>query len=133
MKIAVTSQNRHTVTGHAGKCRRFWIFEVDDCEIKDKQLLELAIEQSFHATRAGVPHPLDAVNVLITAGMGTGLLQRLRRKGIMAVATAEAEPDRAVAAWLNGTLKEVPPDCHHDGQGPHKHRHPALIHANHDK
>ncbi len=25
MKIAVASQNRKTVTAHAGKCRKFWL------------------------------------------------------------------------------------------------------------
>ncbi len=30
MKIAVTSQNRKTITDHAGKCRKFWLFDIDD-------------------------------------------------------------------------------------------------------
>jgi predicted Fe-Mo cluster-binding NifX family protein len=30
MKIAVTSQNRKTITSHAGKCRKFWVYEVED-------------------------------------------------------------------------------------------------------
>jgi predicted Fe-Mo cluster-binding NifX family protein len=121
MRIAVTSQNRKTVTGHAGKCRKFWVFEVADCEVRDKQLLELPIEQSFHESHGNAPHPLDAINVLITAGMGSGLQQRLKRKGITPVATAEPDPDRAVAAWLNGTLAELPPQCH--DHGGHGHRH----------
>jgi predicted Fe-Mo cluster-binding NifX family protein len=29
MKIAVTSQNRRDITGHAGRCRRFRVFGVD--------------------------------------------------------------------------------------------------------
>jgi hypothetical protein len=32
MKIAVTSQNRKTITSHAGKCRKFWVYEVEDAE-----------------------------------------------------------------------------------------------------
>lgn len=118
MRIAVTSQNRRTVTGHAGKCRKFWIFEVDDCEVRDKRLLELPIEQSFHESSQDAPHPLDAINVLITGGMGSGLQMRLKRKGILPVATAESDPDRAVAAWLNGTLRELPPGSQH-GHGSH--------------
>jgi predicted Fe-Mo cluster-binding NifX family protein len=30
MKIAVTSQNRREITEHAGRCRRFWVFDVED-------------------------------------------------------------------------------------------------------
>ena len=45
MKIAVTSQNRKTITGHAGKCRKFWIYEIVDKKVVDNTLLELALEQ----------------------------------------------------------------------------------------
>lgn len=119
MKIAVTSQNRKTVTGHAGKCRKFWIYEVDSADVKGRSLLELPIEQSFHASHDGGPHPLDDVNVLITGGLGAALQQRLKQKGILAVATSETDPDRAVAAWLEGSLAERPPE----DPGPHHHPH----------
>ncbi len=118
MKIAVTSQNRKTVTGHAGKCRRFWIYDVDNCEVKGRQLIELTIEQSFHERHGTGPHPLDDINVLITGGMGDGLQRHLKQTGILAVATGETDPERAVAAWLDGTLKELPPGQHH-----HVHHH----------
>ena len=100
VRIAVTSQNRKTVTEHAGKCRKFWIFEVHGKEIVNKTLLELGIEQSLHAASGAEPHPLDAIEVLITAGAGAGLQQRLARMGTVAVVTAETDPDRAVAAYL---------------------------------
>jgi predicted Fe-Mo cluster-binding NifX family protein len=48
MRIAVASQNRKTVTGHAGKCRKFWIYDTDGAEVLGKILLELPMEQSFH-------------------------------------------------------------------------------------
>jgi len=121
MKIAVTSQNRKTVTGHAGKCRKFWIYDVEGCEVKDKRLLELPIEQSFHESSPHTPHPLDEVNVLISGGMGSGLQGRLKQKGILAVSTAETDVERAVAEWLNGTLKELPPGHLHDHGRGHGH------------
>jgi hypothetical protein len=30
MRIAVTSQNRREITEHAGRCRNFWVFDVED-------------------------------------------------------------------------------------------------------
>lgn len=120
MKIAVASQNRRSVTGHAGKCRRFWIYHTENARIVDRRLLELPMEQSFHESDQDAPHPLDEVNVLISGGMGNGLQNRLKRKGILAVATAETDLDGAVSAWLNGTLKELPPGDHH---GHHDHAH----------
>lgn len=113
MKIAVASQNRKTVTAHAGKCRKFWVYEVEGGEVQGKSLLELPIEQSFHASHGEAPHPLDGISALISGGMGMGLKNRLRQKSVVALATAETDPDRAVAAWLNGTLAELPPERHH--------------------
>ena len=120
VKIAVTSQNRKTITGHAGKCRKFWVYGVANREVRTKNLLELPIEQSFHECDHAAPHPLDGVNVLICGGLGSGLQNRLKQKGILAAATAETDPDRAVAAWLAGSLVELAPDAHdgHEhGQG----------------
>ena len=40
MKIAITSQNKREITGHAGKCRKFWIYEINEGKISNKELLE---------------------------------------------------------------------------------------------
>ncbi|MBS1227292.1 MAG: hypothetical protein H6R17_569 [Proteobacteria bacterium] len=104
LKIAVTSQNKKTVTEHAGKCRKFWVYDVKQGQVSGKTLLELPIEQSFHELPEGQAHPLDAVDVLITAGIGSGLLQRLSQRGIEGVVTREENPDQAVARYLAGEL-----------------------------
>ncbi len=122
MKIAVTSQNRKTVTGHAGKCRKFWVYEIEGKEVKGRNLLELPIEQSFHESHGDAPHPLDDVDVLICGGMGAGLQQRLKQRGIAAAATSETDPDQAVTAWLDGTLPEAAPEAH-DHAHSHDHAH----------
>ena len=96
----MTSQNRKTVTEHAGKCRKFWIYEMRAGRVTGKTLLELPIEQSLHETPAGAPHPLDGVDVLITAGIGDGLRQRLASRGIDALVTSEQNPDAAVEALI---------------------------------
>lgn len=125
MKIAVTSQNRKTITGHAGKCRKFWLYELVGQHVQDKQLIELAITQSFHevahtGAAARLAHPLDGINCLIAGGLGRGLQNRLKQQGIQAIATSETDPDRAVAAWLAGTLAEIEPEAH---EGGHDHHH----------
>lgn len=104
VKIAVTSQNRRTITEHAGKCRKFWVYDIEQRQVTSKTLLELPIEQSFHESSPHEPHPLDAVQILITGGMGPGLQHRLAAKGITALITAETDPDQAVAAYLTQTL-----------------------------
>ncbi len=125
MKIAITSQNRKTITGHAGKCRKFWIYEVENNQVLGRNLLELPMEQSFHESNHNAPHPLDDMNVLICGGMGPGLRYRLKQKGIEAHATPETDPDRAVAAWLEGRLEELPPEAGHDHHPDHHPDHHA--------
>lgn len=114
MQIAVTSQNRKTVTDHAGKCRNFWLYRIDNQQVQDKQLIELSKEQSFHECAHAVdpltPHPLDDIHVLMTGGLGQGLQNRLKQKNIQAVVTTETDPDQAIFAWLNGAV--LSKSCH---------------------
>ena len=114
MKIAVTSQNRRSITEHAGKCRKFWIYDIEQNRISSRTLLELPIEQSFHQSSPQQAHPLDTVQVLIAGSMGPGLQQRLAVKGIIALVTAETDPDQAVAAYLQGALLPRGVACAHD-------------------
>jgi predicted Fe-Mo cluster-binding NifX family protein len=120
MRIAVTSQNRKTITDHAGKCRKFWIYEVEKGIVGDKKLVELSIEQSFHASHHQLAEPLAGINVLITASMGAGLHQRLMQSGILPVLTQEESPDNAVNNFLENKLDRLPIDQHHHC---HEHAH----------
>ena len=108
MKIAVTSQNRREITGHTGRCRRFWIYDIGGDEVGDKQLLELTRDETFHESPPHGPHPLAGVRVLISGGMGNGMRRRLAAMGIEAVVTDLTDPDLAVAAWLDGSLENLP-------------------------
>lgn len=125
MKIAVCSQNRKTITGHAGKCRKFWIYEINDQQVVTKTLLELPLEQSFHESIPGAPHPLDGMDVLIGGGMGQGMNRRLAGMGIQAVLTPETDPDQAVSAFLDGSLvrgEAESDDEHHHHHHDHGHQ-----------
>ena len=112
MLIAITSQNRKTITGHAGKCRKFWIYDVVGRAVVGTKLLELPMEQSLHESHGHEPHALDEINVLISGGMGEGLYLRLRQRGIDALITTETDPSRAVEAYLEGRLDTLQPDAH---------------------
>jgi predicted Fe-Mo cluster-binding NifX family protein len=121
MKVAVASQNRREVTGHAGRCRRFWVYSTENGEILGREMLDLPKEQAFHEHDVRAPHPLDGVRVLITGGMGAGLVRKLEARSIEAVATSERDPDQAVSAWLDGTLERLPAEESHDHAGEHGH------------
>lgn len=104
VRIAVCSQNRKTVTEHAGKCRKFWIYTLTDGVLGERELLELPLEQALHSTPGEAPHPLDGVHVLIAASMGGGMQAKLRARGIAPRITAIDDPDAAVAAFLAGEM-----------------------------
>jgi len=101
LRIAVSSQNRRTVTDHAGRCRKFWVYEIRQNKVDNKVLRELSLEQTLHSAQLGDDHPLDDVHVLITAGMSPYLFQRLQRGGIKPFVTEEADPDKAVQMLLD--------------------------------
>jgi len=118
MKIAVASQNRKKITDHTGRCRKFWIYTIESGAIINKELLELAKEQSFHDSSPHDPSPLEDVQILIAGGMGTGLVKRLENRGIEPLITTETNPDKAVDGYLHGTLVTKATETHE-----HRHKH----------
>lgn len=111
MKIGVTSQNFRTITGHAGKTRRFLVYESLSEGIREVERLDLPKEMSMHDFR-GDRHPLDALDLLITAGCGSGFVQRMATRGVQVVATSETDPLKAVVGVVAGT--ELPPPIPHE-------------------
>jgi len=118
MKIAVASQNRRDITDHTGRCRKFWIYKIENGTVANKELLELPKEQSFHDSSPHDFSPLDDVQVLIAGGMGTGLVMRLENMGIEPLITTETNPDKAVEDYLQGNLITKAAEPHEHG---HKH------------
>ncbi len=107
MKIGVTSQNFRTITGHAGKARRFLIFAADAVsgEIKETERLDLPQEMSMHYFSGG-QHPIDQVDVLITGGCGAGFMRSMEKRGIKVIITSATDPVKAAQAVLKG--EELP-------------------------
>ena len=112
MRIAVTSQNFRTITGHAGKTRRFLVYEAEGADVREVQRLDLPKEQSFHELHGDAPHPIDGVDVLLTGSCGENFVARLARRGIRVVATGETDPVTAVR--LVSTGQPLPPAAPHE-------------------
>jgi len=119
MKIAITSQNFRTITGHAGKSRRFLIYSPEaDGSIREVERLDLPKEMSMHEFRGEI-HPLYLLDVLITGGCGAGLIKRLGSYGVEVIATAESDPLKAATDYLAG--RPLPPAAPHDHDQRHDH------------
>jgi len=111
MKIAISSQNFRTVTGHAGKSRRFLVFTPDGAGgVLESERLDLPKEMSLHEFR-GLEHPLFGMQVVITAGCGDGFVRRLGAHGVQVVTTSAEDPAQAAADFLAG--RPLPPAAPH--------------------
>ncbi|WP_177418991.1 NifB/NifX family molybdenum-iron cluster-binding protein [endosymbiont of Lamellibrachia barhami] len=125
MKIGITSQNFRTVTGHAGKTRRFLVFEQDDSgQIVEGERLDLPKEMSMHEFR-GSQHPVFELDVLITGGCGEGFIRRMASQGVRVVATSETDPHTAATKVVAG--EALPPAEPHDHDHNHDHHHNSVM------
>ena len=113
MKIGVTSQNFRTITGHAGKTRRFMVFSEDRRgQWAESERLDLPRDMSMHEFN-GFDHPIDQLDVLITAGCGKGFINKMAQRGVHVVQTGETDPLIAVDHYARGMpLKAAQPHHH---------------------
>ncbi|WP_020393684.1 NifB/NifX family molybdenum-iron cluster-binding protein [Thiolinea disciformis] len=113
MKIGVSSQNFRTITGHAGKGRRFMIFEAELGQTPQEiERLDLPMDMSIHAWNGQSTHPLFSLDYLITAGCGEGFIRKLAAQGVHVKITDETVPMVAVQALMAGQLVEKQPETH---------------------
>ena len=96
MIVAVTSQNFRTVTGHAGKTRRFLLYRLDENnQWQEIDRLDLPKEMSMHEFGTGA-HPIDVANILITESCGDGFIRKMQARDIKVIITEESDPLTAV-------------------------------------
>jgi hypothetical protein len=127
MRIGVTSQNFRTITGHAGKTRRFLVFEASaGTEPREVERLDLPMEMSLHEYH-GDDHPLFGLDALITQGHGQGFAQRLTRHGVRVIATSASDPLAAATAVAAGQPLPgpLPHDHDHGHEAGHAQAHPV--------
>jgi predicted Fe-Mo cluster-binding NifX family protein len=116
MRFAITSQNFRTITGHAGKARRFMIFEVQSPdEIAEVTRLDLPINMAIHGFDHTLQHPLDETDILITGSAGDGFVMRMAQRGVRVVRTGETDPIEAIRGCFLGNLKPPMPHDHESG------------------
>lgn len=107
MKIAVTSQDYLTVTGHAGQTTRFLVYEAEaGSEPVETARLDLAEEETVHNFKGGA-HPLDGIEVLIVGSAGQCFIERMQARGVTTVAARGMSPGEAVSAYVGGLLQPL--------------------------
>ncbi|HHS99354.1 MAG TPA: nitrogen fixation protein [Thiomicrospira sp.] len=104
MKIAVTSPNAKTISGHAGKCPGYLVFEIENNQIINQKHIKLTKEQVFKNFSGPLSknpqHPLNGIDAFITQGLGDGLKQRLGKDQIKVYTTEQNDPTEIVNAVI---------------------------------
>lgn len=119
--IAVTSQNKKTISGHAGSCRKFYFYTIEDNRILNRELVviprEEVLHEVFHNLGPEAQHPVFNANIFLTAQIGMGAINRLAQKNVRAYITPETDPDTAVKSLIDGTLQVVDMSQQNGGGG----------------
>jgi predicted Fe-Mo cluster-binding NifX family protein len=121
MRIAVSSQNFRSITSHAGKSRRFLVYELTPRqEPVEVERVDLPKGMSLHDYHAD-DHPLFGLGLdaIVTGGAGSGFIQRMSRQGIQVLATSETEIVAALSAIAAG--EPLPAAAPHDHNHDHGH------------
>ncbi|MGQ9660422.1 MAG: NifB/NifX family molybdenum-iron cluster-binding protein [Thermochromatium sp.] len=123
MRIAVTSQNFRTITGHAGKTRRFLILEADgQGQAVEVERLDLPAGLALHDYH-GDDHPLFTLRLdaILTQSAGQGFRARMARHGIAVHVTSATDPFSAAVDLAAGVPLPAPTphaDGHASGHEP---------------
>lgn len=131
--VAVASQNKKIIFEHAGKCRNFIIYTINNSNIDHIKILELSKEETLHnmshSASNTIKETLLGADILLTRGVGNGLIQKLARQNVACYKIEETDPDTAIHKLISGTLEAVAPvshektGCNCNCGGDHKHQH----------
>jgi len=115
MKLAATyDTTTNTIFQHFGKTQNFKIYTVEDNKIIESKVID---NGGFgHHDLATYLKNLG-VEILILGNRGQGAIDALNAAGIKQLAGITGDPDKAVEAFLAGTLKDNPDaKCNHHGE-----------------
>jgi predicted Fe-Mo cluster-binding NifX family protein len=119
-KIAISSQDQKTVTGHAGRCQNFFIYTVDQEGKFEKEAVHYEKDNTLHEGIHGTKgeHPLFDMDIILTLDLGQGAISVLETKGVRVYMIQEENPDTAITKLIDGSLKAyVAPEAHSHGHG----------------
>jgi predicted Fe-Mo cluster-binding NifX family protein len=116
MRIAVTYENGE-IFQHFGHTEQFKVYDIEEGKIISSEVV--STNGSGHGALAGVLGALNA-DVLICGGIGGGAQMALAQAGIRLFGGVSGDADKAVEAYLAGTLAYNPNvQCNHHGDHHH--------------
>ncbi len=115
MKIAIATKHFSEVSGHAGQCRHWLLYDLS--QHQSSQLLPaprqitLDAGEVLHTFEDDRAHPLDGVDIAVVASAGDGFIRHMRQRGCQVLVTGESDPALAITRILAG---EALPDPRFD-------------------
>lgn len=115
MKIAIATKNFLEVSGHAGQCRHWLLYDLS--EHRSGQLLpaplriELDQDEVLHVFADDRAHPLDGIDIAVCASAGDGFIRHMRKRRCDVLLTGDSDPTVAISRILAG---EAMPDPRFD-------------------
>ena len=116
MQIAVASKDGKTVAGHIGKCADWIVFEVTEDDSAESDYIVTEVERIklpkhlvFHHYKDDEPHPLKSCQAVIGASAGESFVNKMKKRGMDAVLTAETTPSQAVVDYIQDNVTPPKP------------------------
>ena len=115
MKIAPTYDvSQNVIFQHFGKTQNFKLYEIENGKVLKSEVID---NGGFGHHDLAVYLKNLGVEILILGTRGQGAIDALNNAGIKQLAGITGNPDDAVAAFLDGTLKDNPDaKCNHHGE-----------------
>ena len=118
--VAVAITDDGSIAPHAGRASQWQVYTVADASAISLawtlDLTQIGCLHEWHVRGEGNRHPLHFVDIAIAASAGEGVRRRLQERETTLLTTSEANPEKAVAAYLSGNLPEGFPhekvECH---------------------
>ncbi|MDH3322289.1 MAG: hypothetical protein OEM04_04815 [Flavobacteriaceae bacterium] len=115
--VAITSQNKKTISKHAGKCQNYYIYTIENYQVTGKDFIELQADEilknTFHQEKNKQPkNLLFDVDILLTGGMGSKGIELLAKQNVTAYVIKEKDPEIAIDKLIKGTLEAMAPVSH---------------------
>jgi predicted Fe-Mo cluster-binding NifX family protein len=115
MKIAIATKNFAEVSGHAGQCRHWLLYDLSAHRsnqlLPAPQRIELARDDVLHTFEDDRPHPLDGVDIAVVASAGDGFIRHMKQRGCAVLLSGDSDPALAITRILAG---EALPDPRFD-------------------
>ena len=131
MKIAIATDDGKTISAHFGRATHYMVVTLEQGKIVSREMRDKLNHDHFageeHAHEPGQPHGFDPASqsrhmqmaesirdcdAMVCRGMGMGAYESLRYLNIHPILTEIKDVDKAVSAYLDGSITDQPERLH---------------------